>query len=44
MPVGGTPPPSVWQLLFVLLVLAGVIGLPVAALIWATVKVIEVLT
>jgi hypothetical protein len=38
------PPPTLRGLLFVLLLLTAVIGLPVAALIWATVKVIEVLT
>ena len=41
MPVGGMPPPSLWQLLAVLLLLAFVIGLPVGAIIWLTVTVME---
>jgi hypothetical protein len=41
MPVGGAPPPSVWQLLVVLLLLAGVVGIPVGLIIWLTVTVIE---
>ena len=43
MPVGGMPPPSLRQLLFVLLLLAVVIGMPVGLVIWATVEIIEVL-
>jgi hypothetical protein len=39
MPVGGMPPPSVRQLLFVLLLLAGVVGIPLAVLGWLTVTV-----
>jgi hypothetical protein len=41
MPVGGMPPPSLRQLLFVLLLLAGVIGVPVGLTIWLTVTVME---
>jgi len=41
MPVGGMPPPSLRQLLFVLLLLAGVIGVPVGLIIWLAVKVME---
>ena len=41
MPVGGMPPPSLRQLLFVLLLLAGVIGVPVGAIIWLAVTVME---
>ena len=41
MPVGGMPPPSLWQLLFVLLLLAGVIGVPVGLIIWLAVTVME---
>jgi hypothetical protein len=41
MPVGGMPPPSVRQLLVVLLLLAGVIGVPVGLIIWLTVTVME---
>ena len=40
MPVGGMPPPSLRQLLFVLL-LAFVIGLPVGLVIWLAVTVME---
>ena len=43
MPVGGAPPPSLWQLLFVLLVLAGVVGIPLAVLGWVIVQIVEVL-
>lgn len=43
MPVGGMPPPSVWQLLYVLLVLAVVIGIPIGLAIWAIVEIVEVL-
>ena len=43
MPVGGTPPPSLWQLLFVLLLLAGVVGIPLAVLGWVIVQIVEVL-
>lgn len=43
MPVGGPPPPSLWQLLLVLLVLAGVIGIPLAVLGWVIVQIVEVL-
>ena len=43
MPVGGTPPPSLWQLLLVLLVLAGVVGIPLAVLGWVIVQIVEVL-
>ena len=41
MPVGGTPPPRLWQLLFILLMLAGVIGVPVGLIIWLAVTVME---
>ena len=41
MPVGGMPPPSVWQLLVVLLLLAGVVGIPVGLVIWLAVTVME---
>ena len=41
MPVGGMPPPSLRQLLFVLLLLAFVIGLPVGLVIWLAVTVME---
>ena len=41
MPVGGAPPPSLWQLLFVLLVLAGVVGIPLAVLGWLIVTIVE---
>ena len=41
MPVGGMPPPSVRQLLFVLLLLAGVIGVPVGLIIWLAVTGME---
>ena len=41
MPVGGMPPPSVRQLLFVLLLLAGVVGIPVGLVIWLAVTVME---
>ncbi len=41
MPVGGMPPPSLRQLLFVLLLLSGVIGVPVGLIIWLAVKVME---
>ena len=41
MPVGGMPPPSLRQLLFVLLLLAGVIGVPVGLVIWLVVTVME---
>jgi len=43
MPVGGMPPPSLRQLLFVLLVLAGVVGIPLSLLVWAIVEIVEVL-
>lgn len=43
MPVGGTPPPSLWQLLFVLLVLAGVVGIPLTVLGWVIVQIVEVM-
>jgi hypothetical protein len=39
MPVDGMPPPSLRQLLFVLLLLAGVIGVPVGLIIWLAVTV-----
>jgi len=32
-----------WQLLFVLLVLAGVVGIPLAVLGWVIVQIVEVL-
>jgi hypothetical protein len=35
------PPPSLRQLLFVLLVLAGVVGIPLAVLGWLIVTVVE---
>ena len=41
MPVGGMPPPSLRQLLFVLLLLAVVIGVPVGLVIWLAVTVME---
>lgn len=41
MPAGGMPPPSVRQLLVVLLLLAGVIGLPIGLVIWLAVTVME---
>jgi hypothetical protein len=41
MPVGGMPPPSLRQLLFVLLLLAGVIGVPVGLIILLAVTVME---
>lgn len=41
MPVGGMPPPSLRQLLFVLLLLAGVVGIPVGLVIWLAVTVME---
>jgi|APGre2960657373_1045057.scaffolds.fasta_scaffold45481_1 phage shock protein PspC (stress-responsive transcriptional regulator) len=41
MPVDGMPPPSLRQLLFVLLLLAGVIGVPVCLIIWLAVTVME---
>jgi len=41
MPVGGMPPPSVRQLLFVLLLLVGVIGVPIGLIIWLAVTVME---
>jgi hypothetical protein len=41
MPVGGMPPPSLRQLLFVLLLLSGVIGVPVGLVIWLAVTVME---
>jgi hypothetical protein len=41
MPVGGMPPPNLRQLLFVLLLLAGVIGVPVGLIIWLAVTVME---
>jgi hypothetical protein len=37
------PPPSVWQLLYVLLVLAVVIGIPIGLAIWAIIEIVEVL-
>jgi len=43
MPVGGMPPPSFRQLLFVLLLLAGVVGIPLAVLGWLIVTVVELL-
>ena len=43
MPVGGMPPPSLRQLLVVLLLLAFVFGLPVGLIIWLTVTVMELL-
>jgi hypothetical protein len=39
--VGGTPPPTLRGLLFVLLLLAIVVGLPVATVIWLAVTVME---
>ncbi len=41
MPTGGMPPPSVRQLLVVLLLLAGVVGIPLAVLGWLIVTVME---
>ena len=41
MPVGGATPPSLWQLLFVLLLLAGVVGIPLAVLGWLIVTIVE---
>ena len=41
MPVGGMPPPTLRQLLFVLLLLAGVVGIPVGLVIWLAVTVME---
>jgi phage shock protein PspC (stress-responsive transcriptional regulator) len=35
------PPPSLRQLLFVLLVLAGVVGIPLSLLVWLIVTVVE---
>jgi hypothetical protein len=35
------PPPSVRQLLFVLLLLVGVIGVPIGLIIWLAVTVME---
>jgi hypothetical protein len=43
MPVGGMPPPSLRQLLFVLLLLAGVVCIPLAVLGWLIVTVVELL-
>lgn len=43
MPVGGMPPPTLRQLLFVLLLLAGVVGIPLLLLVWAIVEIVEVL-
>ena len=43
MPVGGMPPPSFRQLLVVLLLLAGVVGIPLAVLGWLIVTVVELL-
>jgi len=37
------PPPSFRQLLFVLLLLAGVVGIPLAVLGWLIVTVVELL-
>jgi hypothetical protein len=42
--VGGTPPPTLRGLLIILLLLSIVIGLPVAAVIWLAVTVMEWLT
>lgn len=41
MPVGGTPPPSLWQLLIVLLLLAGVIGIPLSVIGWLIFQIVE---
>jgi hypothetical protein len=41
MPTGERPPPSLRQLIFVLLLLSGVIGVPVGLIIWLAVKVME---
>lgn len=41
MPTGGMPPPTLRQLLVVLLLLAFVIGIPVGLVIWLAVTVME---
>ncbi len=41
MPVGGMPPPSLWQLLFVLLVLIGVVVVPIGIVVWAVIEILD---
>ena len=43
MPVGGAPPPSLWQLLIVLLLLAGVIDIPLSVIGWLIFQIVEAL-